>query len=266
MNSEEGPIDFAKPLRAAAIVIGSVAACALVRYLLDRYLGERAPLSLFVIAVMICAATGGLWRGLTATAISMVVGQVLFVQPRWRWNVVGIDEVVQLIIFATVGTVVSVTSERLRLSLERERGLRERERISRDALRESEERFRLLVDGVDRGAIFVVDYAGRVRSWNLGAERLFGYSPLEAQGLSVSRLYDPSDADAGRPTQDMGRAAASGRLTEKTWRVRKDGSRFEAKVTITALRDPEGNIRGFAQVTTDVVDQAPTATSARVAS
>ncbi|MGP8049156.1 MAG: PAS domain-containing protein [Desulfobaccales bacterium] len=123
------------------------------------------------------------------------------------------------------------------------------------ALRQSEEMFRLLVDGVKDYAIFMLDAAGRVVSWNEGAQRIKGWTAEEIIGQHFSRFY-PADSAAGRhPQQELDIAAAQGRFEEEGWRVRKDGSSFWASVIITALRDEQGRLRGFAKVTRDITEQ-----------
>jgi PAS domain S-box-containing protein len=119
------------------------------------------------------------------------------------------------------------------------------------ALRDSEERFRLLVEGVADYAIYMLDPAGNVVSWNKGAERLKGYTAEEIIGHDVSVFFLPEDVAAGKPAAELARAIKEGRTEEEAWRVRKDGSRFWADVIVTALRDDDGRLRGFAKVTRD---------------
>ncbi len=138
----------------------------------------------------------------------------------------------------------------IRYAIERQR--------TEEELRSSEERFRLLVEGVEDYAIFMLDPDGRVASWNEAAERMKGYEAEEIIGEHFSVLYADgrrsSDLDAlsSRPTEQLRVAAAEGRYEEESLMVRKDGSRFWADVTITALRDEAGNLRGFSNVTRDI--------------
>jgi PAS domain S-box-containing protein len=120
------------------------------------------------------------------------------------------------------------------------------------ALRQSEELFRLLVDGITDYAIYMLDPAGRVVSWNKGAERLKGYSAEEILGQDVSIFFLPEDVATGLPQAELAQAASEGRTEQEAWRVRKDGSRFRAHVIVTALLDDDGNLRGFAKVTRDI--------------
>jgi len=120
------------------------------------------------------------------------------------------------------------------------------------ALQESEERFRLLVEGVQDYAIFRLDPLGCVTSWNSGAERLMGYHAHEILGASLTKLFTAPDVRRGKPEQNLELAKLRGRAEDEGWRVRKDGSRFQANVIITALRDDQGRLLGFAQVTRDI--------------
>lgn len=124
-----------------------------------------------------------------------------------------------------------------------------------EALRESEERFRLLVEGVQDYAIFMLDPQGCVVSWNAGAVRIKGYSASEILGRHFSLFYPPEDIERGVPDEVLGQAATAGAWEGEGWRLRKDGSRFWASVLITALRDGAGILRGFAKITRDITDR-----------
>lgn len=113
----------------------------------------------------------------------------------------------------------------------------------------------LLIDGASNLAIFMFDHAGRVTIWNRGAERLKGWTEAEIIGRSIELFYPPEDLAVGKPQADMDRAQRDGRLEEDSWRLRKDGSEFLASVTITALYDDAGALRGFGKVIRDITDQ-----------
>jgi len=126
---------------------------------------------------------------------------------------------------------------------------------SEKALRDSEQRFRLLVEAVQDYAIFMLDPEGRVSSWNIGAERLKGYKASEIIGQHFSQFYPEEDKRAAKPQRELETATREGRLEDEGWRLRKDGSKFWANVVITALKDPEGRLRGFAKVTRDFTER-----------
>lgn len=123
------------------------------------------------------------------------------------------------------------------------------------ALRESEERFRLIVEAVQEYAIFMLDPEGNVASWNRGAEMIKGYKASEIIGSHFSRFYTPDAVLQGKPAWELEMATRYGSLEDEGWRVRKDGTQFWANVVITALRDSEGKLRGFAKVTRDMTER-----------
>ncbi|MHB8500350.1 MAG: PAS domain S-box protein [Candidatus Acidiferrales bacterium] len=121
-----------------------------------------------------------------------------------------------------------------------------------EAFLESEERLRILVEGVQDYAIFRLDPCGKVVSWNAGAERIKGYKAGEIIGQNFSRFYLQKDIDEGKPQKELQIAAASGRTETELWRVRKDGSRFWANVVITAARNSSGSLLGFSEISRDI--------------
>jgi PAS domain S-box-containing protein len=120
------------------------------------------------------------------------------------------------------------------------------------ALRDSDERYRLLLDGIQDSAIFMMDLTGRVVSWNSGAERIKGYTADEIVGRNFSCFFPLAEIKRGRPEEILRLTAASGRHEEQGMRVRKDGSQFPASLTFTALRDAAGNLRGFSEFSHDL--------------
>lgn len=123
------------------------------------------------------------------------------------------------------------------------------------ALRESEERFRLLVAAVKDYAIFMLDINGNILSWNSGAQRIKGYTATEIIGKHFSIFYTPEDLQDGKPARELVIATKEGQYQEEGWRVRKDGTLFWAHVLITAVFDERDQIRGFAKVTRDMTER-----------
>jgi diguanylate cyclase (GGDEF)-like protein/PAS domain S-box-containing protein len=122
------------------------------------------------------------------------------------------------------------------------------------ALRASEERFRLMIEAVEDYAIFMLDLEGRVATWNAGAQRFKGYRAAEIIGRHFSTFYPPEDVAAGKPAHELTVAAAEGHLVDEGWRVRQDGSQFWANVLITAMRDVDGQLRGYCKITRDLTE------------
>jgi PAS domain S-box-containing protein len=123
------------------------------------------------------------------------------------------------------------------------------------ALAQSEERLRLLVDSVQDYAIFMLTPDGSVGTWNAGAARITGYTTRETLGKHFSLFFPPDAQARGRAPEALEIARSTGRFSEQGWRVRKDGTRYLADVTITALRGPDGELRGYADVIRDLTQQ-----------
>ena len=128
-------------------------------------------------------------------------------------------------------------------------------RLHEDALRQSEQRFRLLIDAVQDYAIFMLDPEGVVASWNLGAERIKGYLRDEIIGKHFSHFFTEGDVAAGKPWEELAAARRTGRAEVEGWRVKKNGDRFWARVVLTAVQDEQGHLRGFAKVTQDLTER-----------
>jgi PAS domain S-box-containing protein len=124
-----------------------------------------------------------------------------------------------------------------------------------NALHDSESKFRLLVSGVSDYALYMLDPQGIVSNWNLGGQRIKGYSPEEIIGQHFSRFYTPADQANGRPARAIALAEKNGRYEEEGWRVRKDGTFFWASVVIDAIRDESGKLLGFAKITRDITER-----------
>jgi PAS domain S-box-containing protein len=128
-------------------------------------------------------------------------------------------------------------------------------RQAEQALRESEERFRLLVEAAQDHAIFMLDPQGNIATWNTGAERIKGYRAEEIIGKHFSIFYPTEAIEVNWPKRELEMAAAEGRFEDEGWRLRKDGSKFWANVIITALRDENGNLKGFSKITRDLTER-----------
>jgi PAS domain S-box-containing protein len=126
---------------------------------------------------------------------------------------------------------------------------------TQEALRESEERFRVLVESTEDYAIISLDPAGKVVSWNPGAERTLGYTAEEIVGQPFNLFFSPADIQAGKPEQELDLATATGRAADENWLVRRDGTPFWASGVTTPLRDESGELRGFAKILRDLSER-----------
>ncbi|HYP71753.1 MAG TPA: PAS domain S-box protein [Variovorax sp.] len=133
------------------------------------------------------------------------------------------------------------------------RDLTERRRHE-EALRQSEERMRLLIEGVRDYAIYMLDPDGIIRSWNSGAQLIKGYQAEEVLGKHYGMFFRAEDTAAGLPAKELADALAHGRTEEEGWRVRKDGTTFWANIVMTPIHGPDGDLRGFTKVTRDMTE------------
>jgi PAS domain S-box-containing protein len=137
------------------------------------------------------------------------------------------------------------------------RDLTERKRHG-EGLQQSEERFRLMPEGVQDYAVCVLDTEGRIASWNAGAEHINGYKGAEIIGQHLSLFYTPEDQRAGKPQQSLDAAAAHGHFEDEGWQLRKDGTGFSANTVMTALRDAHGHLKGYSRITRDKTERRRT--------
>ena len=129
------------------------------------------------------------------------------------------------------------------------------EQLKRQAVRQTEERFRLVVESLQDYAVFMTDSAGGVSLWNLGAERILGWNQQEVTGQQFGRFYTPEDQERGLPIYALRESVTEGRFEDEGWRVRKDGSRFWANMIVTALLDDNGKLIGFSAVIRDLTNR-----------
>lgn len=122
-------------------------------------------------------------------------------------------------------------------------------------LRESEERFRLMVESVVDYAILMLDPEGNIETWNLGAQRITGYEAADVLGRHFSKLYPPDAVAQGHPRKELEEARARGRFEDEGWRTKKNGAKFWANVIVSAVHDEQGQLRGFCKVTRDLTER-----------
>ncbi len=242
------------PLRYGVAVV-TVALAFLLKLLLDPLSApEVTPFRLFLIAVVVSAWYGGLGPGLLATALVLPVADYYFLAPLNSFTGPG-PQTIPLVLFALEGVLSSLLISALHGARARAEATTLETLERQEQLRSSEERFRLLVDGVEDYAIFMLDPEGRITSWNSGAERIVGYRADEIVGEHFSRFFTPEGIEGGEPARELEIAAREGRFEDEVRRVRKDGSRFEASVIVTAVRGEGGRLRGFAKVVHDITQR-----------
>jgi PAS domain S-box-containing protein len=130
-----------------------------------------------------------------------------------------------------------------------------KERADEEALRQSEEKLRSMIASVRDYALYMLDPAGHVVSWNPGAERIKGYRAEEILGQSFTRFFTPEDLAAQKPVRELEIAKQEGRFEDEGWRLRKDGTRFWANVVVTPIRDGAGSLAGFVKITRDLTER-----------
>ncbi len=133
--------------------------------------------------------------------------------------------------------------------------VRERQERTEEALRDSERRYQLLVDGVNDHALIMLDARGHITNWNRGAARIYDYAADQIVGQHFSNFYADEDRASGGPERALATAEGGGQFAQESWRVRRDGSRFRAAVVIEPVRDEGGRLLGFAKITHDITDK-----------
>jgi PAS domain S-box-containing protein len=236
------------PVRRYGFAVITVALAFLLRGALDPVLDERAPFFLFVLPVLLTATMAGTGPGLLATLLSVAAGTFAFIPPASASAVPNTADLALIALFAANAGAIVWLADRLTR-------MRQWARHGTQAAAASEERFRLLAEGVQDYAIYMLDLDARIVSWNTGAERLSGWRADGVLGQNVS-IFHPLDArDHGSLQEELRRARQEGLFREEARRIRKDGSEFIADITLTALYDEQGLLRGYAKVTHDITER-----------
>ncbi|EHJ58302.1 PAS domain-containing sensor histidine kinase [Novosphingobium pentaromativorans] len=235
---------------ASIITVAAVLIAVVARYTLKPWLVAGEPYFLFCIAVLVAAVAGGARQALLAAILSIVAATLLeLFEPSFMFDTISV-----VTALALAGGIILFAGGNAPWQ---RRSRKENERVAA-RLREgaaAAEELNLLVDGAEGYAIYMLDPEGRVTIWNEGAERLKGWSEAEIVGEHCSVFYPVDAVEAGKPGSDLARARELGKFEEEDWRVRKDGSEFLGHVSITALYNEEGALRGFGKVVRDATQQ-----------
>jgi len=206
-------------------------------------LAERAPFMPFALAILVTAFWSGTGPAVISAVLSLLFGLYFSGLADFRAG-----DVVETGIFLLTSAGLIIVAG----AINRARG------AAQDSDRRATivaEELNLLIDGAQGQAIYMLDPAGHVTIWNSGAERLKGWSEAEVLGQHTSIFYPPDAIAANKPMSDLARATSEGRFEEEGWRLRKDGSEFLAAISITALRDSKGRLRGFAKIISDITER-----------
>jgi two-component system sensor kinase FixL len=209
--------------------------------------GSHSSYVILVLAIMVAAVTGGTASAIGAAFLATLAGALL---AFLGWF--SLPSPLDILLWLLAGAGVVLLDARHGLLLNRRAAM---DKIRHDKLSNIADELNLLIDGAQGYAIYMLDAEGRVTIWNTAAERLKGWTEQEAVGQYCSIFYPADAVKEGKPELDLARARDQGKVEEEAWRLRKDGSEFLANVSITALRDESGALRGYGKVIRDVTNE-----------
>jgi PAS domain S-box-containing protein len=240
------------------VAVLAVAIALVVKLFLATLIHQESPFMLFFVAIVASAWYGGMAAGLVATALAAVLCDYFFLTPKYLLSIVTWGQAVRLAVFVLEATCICIVITMLNSARVRAQRSQVAALHCQAILLQSEERFRLLIEGVKDYAIFMLDPSGIVASWNAGAARITGYKAREVIGQHYSRFYTYSDIESGIPQQELRQAIAHEQFEIEGWRLRRDGSQFWANVVTTSLKDSNGQIKGFSQIVRDITERQRT--------
>jgi PAS domain S-box-containing protein len=209
----------------------------------------------FLAAVMVGTWSGGLGPGVFASLVTAAFNDYFFLSPGHVLHVETLSEAVRGALYLTSALLIAALGSALRSAQQQAEARRGEAQRHAESLRESEDRFRSLLEGVRDYAIVMLDAEGRVASWNTGARRITGWDEVQIVGQHFSRFFPEDEVAADEPRRALEEAVRTGRSEHQGWRVRQDGSRFWADVVLTAVRDERGRLRGFWDIARDITDR-----------
>ncbi len=254
---------FSKFLRQYGIALGSVALATGIKIAIAPFMEMETPFLLYFAAIMVSAWYGGRAPGIGAAILAALTSDYLFLSPLYSFVDKPPGQTLRLILFFLEGSAMAVSVSSLQK--EKKQSIQSARAVQQhlESFLQSEERFRLLVEGVEDYALYMLDPQGRVSSWNPGAKRLKGYHAQEIIGQHFSCFYPPEAVAEGQPERHLKLAAKRGRLQQEGERVRKDGTRFLVQEVITALHDKAGNLCGFSKISQDITQSRQTEAALR---
>ena len=227
--------------------VGLVVLSPLRRLAMAPWMGGHSAFMPFILPILVSAAACGIGPAAVATLLSLA-GGVYFAGGT---HSIPLEVATFVLTAAGIMALAAMLHRQYRRAQDSDR----RAALNDRAAWETAEELNLLIDGAETYAIYMLDATGHVTIWNRGAQRLTGWSEAEAVGKHMSLFYPPDAVAAGKPDADLARAAREGRFEQEEWRLRNDGSEFLASVSIAALYDEQGKLRGFAQIVSDLTNQ-----------
>lgn len=238
------------PLR-LAVAVGVTAATALFHRLGQPWLGTGVTFLPYTLSILLIATWAGALAAALGTVLALMCTLILIGS---KGPMLASDDVRAGLFVAIAAAIILLTSASRRARRLAEESDRRADQRAAEATTLAEE-LNLLIDGIPRHAIYMVDASGHVTIWNRGAQRLTGWTEAEIIGRPIDLFYPEDAIEAGKPAADLARAAREGKLEEEAWRLRRDGSEFLAAVTVIALHDERGGLRGFAKIISDITGQ-----------
>ncbi len=249
------PISAPDWLTRPGAAVLAVCVASAVGVLLGPVTGGEILHALNLAAVIFSAWYGGAWLGVAATCLAAALGSLIPTS-------FGLNPVTDLpprnlhsFLFLLEGVSISAIIGALRATRLRAASDFEQAHLYRESSRQSEASLKTVIESVHDHAIFMIDAEGRVVSWDKGAERLLGYAAEEIVGQNFALCYTPEDAARGLPEKELRIARSEGRVAERRWHVRKDGTRFRGDGVLKAVRDREGRLSGFSLLVRDTTER-----------
>lgn len=231
-------LNIAVPIFAVLLVFGIIIK-------LENYFQGDSPYLLFFAAIMFSAWYGGFKTAFLATIFSALIINFFFLKHPFPPGIDSIGDIIKFSLYFTIGLIVSILSQFMHNALKKLE-------IKNMDIQRSEEQYRLVVETVKDYAIYTLDPDGYITSWNEGAQRIKGYTAEEVIGKHFSMFYTPESIERGDPWKALRIATAKGRYEEEGYKIKKGGQTFWADVILTPLRDDEGKLQGFSQITRDM--------------